>query len=85
MTGICGERPGGVSSDVPSAASRCALYEGTAATRKAGRQSASRHATSWAGCLARTSRLIMSSSPRIALTGVPSGARTVSGTPKKAR
>ena len=27
----------------------------------------------------------MSSSPRIAFTGVPSGARTVSGTPKKAR
>ena len=30
---------------------------------------------------ARTSRVIMSSSPRMALTGVPSGAATVSGTP----
>src|SRR6202040_1461638 len=42
-------------------------------------------APSRAGCRARTSRVIMSSSPRTALTGVPSGARTVSGTPKNAR
>ena len=38
-------------------------------------------ATSRAGSRARTSRAIMSSSPRTALTGVPSGAVTVSGTP----
>src|SRR6516162_7634115 len=85
ITGTCTASAGGTSSDVPSAASRCALYDGSAATRKAGRQSASQHATSRAGCRARTSRVIMSSSPRTALTGVPSGARTVSGTPKNAR
>src|SRR5580704_4156790 len=84
ISGTCAARAGGTSSP-PSADNRCALYEGTAATRKAGRQSASQHATSRAGCRARTSRVIMSSSPRTALTGVPSGARTVSGTPKNAR
>src|SRR5580700_1842184 len=85
ITGTCTASAGGVSSDAPSGARRCALYEETAATRKAGRQSASQHATSRVGCRARTSRVIMSSSPRTALTGVPSGARTVSGTPKNAR
>src|SRR5580704_13889467 len=84
ISGTCAARAGGTSSP-PSADNRCALYEGTAATRKAGRQSASQHATSRVGCRARTSRVIMSSSPRTALTGVPSGARTVSGTPKNAR
>ena len=66
---------------VPSGLARCALYDGITATRKAGRQSASMQATSRAGCRARTSRAIMSSSPRTALTGVPSGAVIVSGTP----
>src|SRR5580704_2884059 len=84
ISGTCAASAGGTSSP-PSAARRCALYDGTAWTRKAGRQSASQHATSRAGCRARTSRVIMSSSPRTALTGVPSGAWTVSGTPKNAR
>ena len=39
------------------------------------------HATRRAGCRARTRRVIMSSSPRTAFTGVPSAAVTVSGTP----
>ena len=52
-----------------------------ALTRKAGRQSASRQATSRPGRWSRTSRAMASSSPRIAFTGVPSGAVTVSGIP----
>src|SRR5271154_1587072 len=84
IRGTCAARDGGTSSP-PSAATRCALYEGTASTRKAGRQPTSQQAARLVGCRARTSRLIVSSSPRTALTGVPSGARTVSGTPKNAR
>ena len=82
MTGTCAASAGGTcSSFLPSSATRCALYDGRAATRNAGRQSASIQATSRSGCRARTSRVIMSSSPRTALTGVPSGAVRVSGTP----
>ena len=46
-----------------------------------GRQSASMQAIKAAGERPRTSRAIMSSSPRTALTGDPSGAVSVSGTP----
>src|SRR5688500_7050400 len=56
-----------------------------ASTRNAGRQSSSQHATSRLGRRVATRRAVMSSRPRTALTGVPSGARTESGTPKKAR
>ena len=78
--GICTARPGGVCSD-PSGSARCALYDGMAATRNSGRQSASRQATSRAGRTSLTSRVIVSSRPRTAFTGVPSGAVTVSGIP----
>src|SRR3954462_1296288 len=86
MTGTCGSSAAGVSS-VPSAglATRCALYEGSAATRNAGRQSSSQHATSRRGCRCVTSVATMSRNPRTALIGLPSGAFTDSGTPKKAR
>jgi hypothetical protein len=80
ISGICTARPGGVCS-VPSGSARCALYDGRTATRNAGRQSASRQATSRSGVRPLTSRAIVSSRPRIALTGVPSGAVTVSGIP----
>ncbi len=80
ITGICAVSAGGASSE-PSARARWALYDGTAATRKAGRQSASMQAIRAAGERPRTSRAIMSSRPRTALTGVPSGAVSVSGTP----
>ena len=80
ISGICTARPGGVCS-VPSGSARCALYDGMALTRKAGRQSASRQATSRSGDRSLTSLAMASSSPRIALTGVPSGAVTVSGIP----
>ena len=80
ITGICAVSAGGASS-LPSARARWALYDGSAATRKAGRQSASMQAIRPAGERPRTSREIMSSSPRTALTGVPSGAVSVSGTP----
>ena len=89
ITGTCAASAGGTSSSpvVPgtSRATRCALYDGIAATRNAGRQSSSQQATSRVGRWSTTSRAIMSSSPRTALTGVPSGARTESGTPKNAR
>ena len=52
-----------------------------AAVRKAGRQDASMQATRRPGFLARTRRVIMSSSPRTAFTGIPFGAVTDSGTP----
>ena len=65
--------------------SRCALYDGIASTRKAGRQSSSQQATSSVGRYAVTRVAIMSRNPRTALTGVPSGAVTDSGTPKYAR
>ena len=80
MTGTCAASAGGTSSP-PSGLTRCALYEGIAATRNAGRQEASMHAISRVGCRARTSRAIMSRKPLTALTGVPSGAVIVSGTP----
>lgn len=80
ITGTCGASAAGVSS-APPAATRCALYEGIAATRKAGRQSASMQETSSAGEWARTSMAIMSMTPRTALTGIPSGAVSDSGTP----
>ena len=80
ITGIWTVRPSGTCS-VPSGLARCALYDGIAATRNAGRQDASMHATRRTGCRARTRRVIMSSSPRTAFTGVPSAAVTVSGTP----
>ena len=84
ITGTWAASAGGVSS-VPSSARRCSLYDGIAATRKAGRQSASRQAMSRLGGLAVTRRPMVSSRPRTAFTGVPSGARTVAGTPKNAR
>src|SRR3954454_18914943 len=86
MIGTCGSSAAGVSS-VPRAgsASRCALYDGSAATRNAGRQSSSQHATSRRGRRCVTSVATMSRNPRTALTGVPSGAFTDSGTPKNAR
>jgi hypothetical protein len=64
---------------------RCSLYDGTAATRNAGRQSRSRQATSRAGLVSRTTRAMRSSVPRTAFTGDPSGAVTDSGTPWNAR
>ena len=60
---------------------RWALYDGMAFTRKAGRQSRSRQATTLAGCRARTRRATMSQNPRTALTGVPSSAVSEDGTP----
>jgi hypothetical protein len=68
-------------SSPPSGASRWALYDGIAATRNAGRQSASMAATRWVGRRSVTSRAMKSSRPRTALTGLPSGATTESGTP----
>jgi hypothetical protein len=56
-----------------------------AATRNAGRQSSSQQATSPPGRRSMISRAVMSSSPRTALTGTPSGDRIESGIPKKAR
>ena len=89
MIGTCGARVSGTSSApvVPgtSTATRCALYDGIASTRNCGRQSSSQHMTSRVGRWAVTRVAIMSSSPRTALTGVPSGAFTESGTPKYAR
>ncbi len=86
-TGTCGASPSGTDSGTPAGAvpgwpgTRCALYEGSAATRNAGRQSRSRQATSRVGRRSVTSRATMSVNPRIAFTGVPSGAVIVSGTP----
>ncbi len=80
MTTTCGERASGTSSWSPLA-TRCALYDGSASTRNAGRQSASIAATSRRGPRSATSRAMKSSRPRTALTGVPSGAVMVSGTP----
>ena len=84
ITGICGTSPSGTVSP-PFGLTRCALYDGTAATRNAGRQSRSRQATSRSGRRLRTRNAIMSMKPRTELTGVPSGAVTDSGTPWKAR
>ena len=67
-----------------AATTRCALYDGSRSTRHWGRQSSSQQQTRSVGWYSPTSRAIMSSSPRTALTGVPSGA-VISGTPKKAR
>lgn len=89
MIGTCGDRVSGVSSTSGplsvSSATRCALYEGISSTRQWGRQSASMQATRSSGRWSWTSRPMKSSSPRTALTGVPSGAFTESGTPKYAR
>lgn len=87
ITGTCGDSASGTSSasGVPGpvpAATRWALYEGISSTRQAGRQSASMQATRVSGRWSATSRAMKSSSPRTAFTGVPSGARTDSGTPK---
>ena len=67
------------------ATTRCALYDGIRSTRHCGRQSLSQQQTRWVGWYSSTSRLMKSSSPRTALTGVPSGGQHLSGTPKKAR
>ncbi len=64
---------------------RCALYDGISATRQDGRQLSSQQATRWVGRWFSVSRAMKSSSPRIALVGVPSAAFIVSGTPKNAR
>jgi len=86
-TGTCGASASGTSSGIPagaaagSPATRCALYVGSASTRKAGRQSRSRQATSLPGRRSVISRATMSVNPRTALTGVPSGAVIDSGTP----
>ena len=87
MIGTCGGERSGTSSP-PSCrarATRCALYDGIASTRNCGRQSSSQHMTSRRRPVPVTSVAIMSSSPRTAFTGVPSGAFTESGTPKYAR
>ena len=84
MMATCGDSASGTSSSSP-VATRCALYDGIASTRKAGRQSASMAATSRLGLRSLTSRAMKSSRPRTALIGEPSGAVIVSGTPKKAR
>lgn len=57
------------------------LVAGMRSTRHCGRQSSSQQATRWVGSYVITSFAIMSSSPRAALTGRPSAAFTVSGTP----
>ena len=64
---------------------RCALYVGIRSTRHCGRQSSSQQPTRWVGWYSATSRVMMSSNPRTALTGVPSAALHLSGTPKNAR
>ena len=61
------------------------MYDGSAATRKAGRQSSSQQATSRVGEWAVSSRAVMSRKPRTALIGRPSGDVMDVGTPKKAR
>ena len=87
ITGTCGASVSGTSSGTPtgavpgSPATRCALYDGSASTRNAGRQSRSRHATSRVGRRSMSSRATMSQNPRTAFTGVPSGAVIDSGTP----
>ena len=82
--GTCGTSPSGTVSP-PAGLTRCALYDGTASTRKRGRQSRSRQATSRSGRRSRTRKATLSRKPRIAFTGVPSGAVTDSGTPWNAR
>ena len=85
MIGICGSSPSGTWSP-PSAATRCALYEGSSATRHAGRQSSSSAQIIRSGRRVRTSCASMSRKPRTAFTGVPSGALAAdSGIPKYAR
>lgn len=89
ITGTCGASVSGISSSSGpagvSSATRWALYEGIRSTRHCGRQSASIQATRSSGWWSWTSRAMKSSRPRTALTGVPSGALTESGTPKYAR
>ena len=79
MSGTSSGTPTGAVSGSPG--TRCALYDGSASTRNAGRQSRSRQATSRVGRCSVTSRATMSVNPRTAFTGVPSGAVIVSGTP----
>jgi hypothetical protein len=63
IIGSCASSSGGVSLDVLAAfSSRCALYDGIAATRNAGRQSSSQQATSRRGRRRVTRCAIMSSS-----------------------
>jgi hypothetical protein len=85
MTGTCGVSVSGTTSvsgpTGAASATRCALYVGSRSTRHCGRQSSSQQAISSVGEKSVTSRPIMSSSPRIALTGIPSGDFTVSGMP----
>ena len=89
MTGICVASGSGVTSasgsSSRSSTTRCALYDSSSSTRHAGRQSSSQQQTMRSGSRSVTSRVMKSSSPRTALTGVPSGAVIESGTPKKAR
>ena len=79
-TGTCGLSSSGTSSP-PSGATRCALYDGSASTRNAGRQSSSQQATSRSGPCVVSSRAVMSRKPRTALIGRPSGVVTLVGTP----
>src|SRR4051812_18944654 len=85
MIGTCGDSASGTSSP-PAGVSRCALYDGSSATRQAGRQLSSRQHTMRSGPRPRMRVERKSRKPRTALTGVPSGAfAAASGTPKKAR
>lgn len=82
IIGTCGVRVSGTTSP-PSGASRCALYDGSSATRHSGRQSWSIAQTIRSGRRVRISVASMSRKPRTALTGVPSSAfATDSGMPK---
>ena len=90
MIGICCSSGSGTSSmsgvsPGRGATTRWALYDGSRSTRHCGRQSLSQQQARWVGWYSSTSRLMNSSSPRTALTGIPFGATTLSGTPKKAR
>src|SRR4051812_35103984 len=88
MIGTCTPSASGTcspaTSSSPGCATRCALYDGMASTRKAGLQSLSQQATRCVGRPRSTNEAIMSSSPRTAFVGTPLGPMT-SGTPKKAR
>ncbi len=87
MTGSWTVSATGTSSapSVLPAATRWALYDSSSATRNRGRQSASKQATSRVGRISAIWRAKVSSRPRTAFTGVPSGERTDRGTPWKAR
>ena len=90
MIGICCSSGSGTSSTSGvspgrGATTRCALYDGSSSTRQAGRQSLSQQQARCVGWYSSTSRLMNSSSPRTAFTGIPLGAVTLSGTPKNAR